>query len=114
MPPMTRKLVEVPLNLDHPYWVSDGHFDPAFHIRHLALPAPGDWRQLCILVSRLHARPLDRNHPLWEAYIIEGLDNVEGCPKGSFAIFSKTHHAAIDGTSGMEMVAAMHDLSPDY
>jgi diacylglycerol O-acyltransferase len=114
MPPMTRKLVEVPLNLDHPYWVSDGHFDPEFHIRHLALPAPGDWRQLCILVSRLHARPLDRNHPLWEAYIIEGLDNVEGCPKGSFAIFSKTHHAAIDGTSGMEMVAAMHDLSPDY
>ncbi len=114
MPPMTRKLVEVPLKLDHPYWVSDGHFDPEFHIRHLALPAPGDWRQLCILISRLHARPLDRNHPLWEAYIIEGLDNVEGCPKGSFAVFSKTHHAAIDGTSGMEMVAAIHDLSPDY
>ncbi len=114
MPPMTRKLVEVPLNLDHPYWVSDGHFDPEFHIRHMALPKPGDWRQLCILISRLHARPLDRNHPLWEAYVIEGLDKVEGCPKGSFAIFTKTHHAAIDGTSGMEMTAAMHDLSPEY
>ncbi|MCX2982177.1 wax ester/triacylglycerol synthase family O-acyltransferase [Halieaceae bacterium IMCC14734] len=114
MPPMTRRLVEVPLNLDHPYWVSDGNYDPEFHIRHLALPKPGDWRQLCILISRLHARPLDRKRPLWEAYVIEGLDNVEGVPKGSFAVFSKTHHAAIDGTSGMEMTAAIHDMSPDY
>ncbi|MFT6892255.1 MAG: WS/DGAT/MGAT family acyltransferase [Halioglobus sp.] len=114
LPPMTRKLVEVPFKLDHPYWVSDGNYDPEFHIRHLALPKPGDWRQLCILISRLHARPLDRNRPLWEAYIIEGLDNVEGAPKGSFAVFSKTHHAAVDGTSGMEMTAATHDLTPDY
>jgi diacylglycerol O-acyltransferase len=114
IPAMTRTLVEVPLKLDHPYWVSDGNYDPEFHIRHIALPKPGDWRQLCILISRLHARPLDRNHPLWEVYIIEGLDNVEGIPKGSFAAFSKTHHAAIDGTSGMEMTAAIHDLSPDY
>ena len=114
LPPMTRRLLEVPMNLDHPYWISDGNYDPEFHIRHLALPKPGDWRQLCILVSRLHARPLDRNRPLWEAYVIEGLDNVEGIPKGSFAVFNKTHHAAIDGTSGMEMTAAIHDLSPDY
>jgi WS/DGAT/MGAT family acyltransferase len=114
LPPMTRRLVEVPLNMDHPYWVSDGSYDPEFHIRHIALPKPGDWRQLCILISRLHARPLDRNRPLWETYIIEGLDNVEGVPEGSFAVFSKTHHAAVDGTSGMEMTAAIHDLSPDY
>lgn len=114
LPPMTRRLVHVPMQLDHPYWVSDGSFDEEFHIRHIALPKPGDWRQLCILISRLHARPLDRNRPLWEAYVIEGLDNVEGYPKGSFAVFNKTHHAAIDGTSGMEMTAAMHDLSPDY
>jgi WS/DGAT/MGAT family acyltransferase len=114
LPPMTRKLVEVPLNLDHPYWVSDGSYDPEFHIRHLALPKPGDWRQLCILIARLQARPLDRNHPLWEVYVIEGLDKVEGVPKGSFAIFSKTHHAAIDGASGMEITTAIHDLSPDY
>lgn len=114
LPVMTQKLVNVPLNLDHPYWVTDGNFDPEFHIRHIALPKPGDWRQLCILISRLHARPLDRKRPLWELYVIEGLDNVEGAPEGSFAIFSKTHHAAIDGTSGMEMTAAIHDLSPDY
>lgn len=114
LPVMTQKLQNVPMNMDHPYWVTDGAFDPEFHIRHIALPSPGDWRQLCILISRLHSRPLDRERPLWELYIIEGLDNVEGVPKGSFAMFSKTHHAAIDGTSGMEMTAATHDLSPDY
>lgn len=114
LPVMTQKLVNVPMGLDHPYWVTDGAYDPEFHIRHIALPKPGDWRQLCILISRLHARPLDRAHPLWELYIIEGLDNVEGVPKGSFAMFTKTHHAAVDGTSGMELTAAVHDLTPDY
>ena len=114
LPTMTQRLMHVPLDMDHPYWVTDGSYDPEFHIRHIALPQPGDWRQLCILVSRLHARPLDRAHPLWELYVIEGLDNVEGLPKGCFAMFSKTHHAAIDGTSGVEMAAAMLDLSPDY
>jgi diacylglycerol O-acyltransferase len=110
---LTRRLVTVPLSLDHPYWISDGSFDPEFHIRHIALPSPGDWRQLCILISRIHARPLDRARPLWELYVIEGLDNVEGYPKGSFAIFTKMHHAAVDGASGMEITAATHDLAPD-
>lgn len=114
LPTMTQSLMTVPLDLDHPYWVTDGSFDPEFHIRHIALPKPGDWRQLCILVSRLHARPLDRSRPLWELYIIEGLDNVEGVPEGSFAMFSKMHHAAIDGTSSVELSVAMHDLSPEY
>ena len=111
LPTMTQSLMTVPLELDHPYWVTDGSFDPEFHIRHLALPQPGDWRQLCILVSRLHARPLDRSRPLWELYIIEGLDNVAGVPTGSFAMFTKMHHAAIDGTSSVELSVAMHDLS---
>ncbi len=107
-------LVEVPMRLDHPYWRSGGEFDPEFHIRHIALPKPGDWRQLCIQASRLHARPLDRARPLWEMYIIEGLDNIEGYPKGSFAVMSKMHHAAIDGASGVEIASAIHDLSPEY
>jgi WS/DGAT/MGAT family acyltransferase len=111
---MNNVLVEVPLKLDHPYWKSDGPFDPEFHIRHIALPKPGDWRQLCIQASRLHARTLDRARPLWEFYIIEGLDNVEGYPPGCFAVLSKMHHAAIDGASGVEIAAAIHDLSPDY
>ena len=107
-------LTEVPLGMDHPYWRTDGAFDPEFHIRHIALPKPGDWRQLCIQVARLHARPLDRSRPLWEFYIIEGLDNIEGFPPGCFALVSKMHHAAIDGASGVEINEVIHDLTPDY
>lgn len=108
-----QRIARVPLSLDHPYWVEDADFDLEFHIRHIALPRPGDWRQLCIQTARLHARPLDRSRPLWEAYVIEGLDNVAGVPRGSFALLTKIHHAAIDGVSGAEMAAATHDLSPN-
>ncbi|MDR3500329.1 MAG: wax ester/triacylglycerol synthase family O-acyltransferase [Parvibaculum sp.] len=108
-----QRIIRVPMSLDHPYWLEDPDFDLEFHVRHIALPKPGDWRQLCIQVARLHARPLDTNRPLWEFTVIEGLDNVEGLPKNSFAIVSKVHHAAIDGVSGAEMTAAVHDLTPD-
>ena len=108
-----QRFVRVPLSLDHPYWIEDPDFDLEFHVRHIALPKPGDWRQLCIQAARLHARPLDLRKPLWEATVIEGLDNVDGVPKGSFALVTKIHHAAIDGVSGAEMSAAIHDLSPD-
>jgi len=108
-----QRIVRVPLSFDHPYWIEDPDFDLEFHVRHIALPKPGDWRQLCIQTARLHARPLDRNKPLWEAYVIEGLDNVEGVPKGSFALVTKIHHAAIDGVSGAEITGAIHDLTPD-
>jgi WS/DGAT/MGAT family acyltransferase len=111
-PIFRRKLAEVPLGLDYPYWVEADDFDLEFHVRHIALPKPGDWRQLCIQVARLHARMLDRSRPLWEAYVIEGLDNVEGLPKGSFALFLKMHHAAIDGVSGAEIIGAIHDTEP--
>src|SRR4029079_5181222 len=107
-----QRLVRVPFDLDHPYWIEDPDFDLEFHVRHIALPAPGDWRQLCIQVARLISRPLDLDRPLWEMYVIEGLDNVEGVPKGSFAVITKVHHAAIDGMSGMEMTSAIHDDSP--
>ncbi|MFK8051377.1 MAG: wax ester/triacylglycerol synthase family O-acyltransferase [Woeseiaceae bacterium] len=107
-----QRLAKVPMALDHPYWIEDPDFDLEFHVRHIALPAPGDWRQLCIQTARLHARPIDLNRPLWEVYVIEGLDAVEGVPKGSFAVVSKVHHAAIDGVSGSEIAAALHDLSP--
>ncbi len=108
-----QRIVRVPLSLDHPYWLEDPDFDIEYHVRHIALPKPGDWRQLCIQVARLHARPMDTTRPLWEFTVIEGLDNVEGLPKGSFAIVSKVHHAAIDGVSGAEMTAAVHDIEAD-
>ena len=108
-----QKLAVVPLGLDHPYWVEDSDFDLEFHVRHIALPKPGDWRQLCIQVARIHARPLDMTKPLWEMYVIGGLDGVEGLPKDSFAVLTKIHHAAIDGVSGAAIAAAIHDLEPD-
>ena len=105
-----QKLVRVPFDLDHPYWVEDASFDLEYHVRHVALPQPGDWRQLCIQVARLHARGMDMTKPLWEFNIVEGLDNIPGIPKGSFALVSKVHHAAIDGMSGVELSASVHDL----
>jgi WS/DGAT/MGAT family acyltransferase len=108
-----QRLVKVPFDVDHPYWLEDPDFDLEFHIRHIALPHPGDWRQLCIQVARIHARPLDLSKPLWEMYVIEGLNGVEGVPPDSFAVMTKIHHAAIDGVSGAELATAIHDLSPD-
>ncbi len=113
VPSMIERLVSVPFQLDHPYWKADGQFDSEFHIRHMALPSPGDWRQLCILISRLHALPLDRSKPLWEMYVIGGLDNIARMPKGCFAVFTKVHHAAVDGHTGTEIASVIHDLAPE-
>jgi len=108
-----RRLVCVPQDLDRPYWVEDGEIDVEYHVRHIALPQPGDWRQLMIQVARLHSRPLDMTKPLWEAYIIEGLDHIPGIPPGSFAVYIKFHHAAVDGEAGAAIIRALHALSPD-
>jgi diacylglycerol O-acyltransferase len=111
-PIFRRRLVGVPLNLDYPYWINDPDFDLEFHVRHIALPKPGDWRQLCIQVSRLHSRPLDMSRPVWEMYVIEGLDNVEFLPQQSFAIMLKVHHVAIDGVSAAQLTTGIHDTEP--
>lgn len=108
-----RKLAGASMGFDTPYWIEDPDFDLEFHVRHISLPKPGDWRQLCILLARLHARGLDMTRPLWEAYVIEGLNEVEGLPANSFAIMLKVHHSAIDGVSGAEIVTAIHSLEPD-
>jgi WS/DGAT/MGAT family acyltransferase len=112
-PQFRRRLVTLPLSLDRPYWVEASTIDVEFHVRHIALPHPGDWRQLCIQVARLHSRPLDRSKPLWEAYVIEGLHNVTGVPPGSFALYTKLHHSIIDGESGTELMKALHSLTPE-
>ncbi|MFN2100153.1 WS/DGAT/MGAT family O-acyltransferase [Altererythrobacter sp. MF3-039] len=108
-----QRLVRVPFDLDYPYWIEDPDFDLEFHVRHLALPKPGDWRQLCIQAARIFARPLDLERPPWEFTVVEGLDNVDGVAKGSFAMVTKVHHAAIDGMSGIDLMEAMHTLASD-
>lgn len=113
LPLFRTRLVEVPGGLDRPYWIKDANFDVEFHLRHIALPQPGDWRQLCIQTARLHSRPLDMSRPLWEAYIIEGLDNIPNLPKGCFAVYTKMHHSMVDGAGGSSFLTALHDLVPN-
>src|SRR5271169_5061982 len=106
VPVLRRKLLTVPFGLDQPYWVDDPNFDIEYHIREIALPRPGSDAQLTEQVSRLHARPLDRSRPLWEIYLITGL------AKKRAAIYTKIHHAAIDGASGAELLTVLFDLTP--
>ncbi|MFC0542014.1 WS/DGAT/MGAT family O-acyltransferase [Kutzneria chonburiensis] len=107
VPVMRRKLLEVPLGLDQPYWVDDADFDIEYHIREVALPGPGSMAQLTEQLARLHARPLDRRRPLWETYLITGLAD------GLVAVYTKVHHAAIDGVSGAELLTVLLDLKPE-
>jgi diacylglycerol O-acyltransferase / wax synthase len=107
------RLVTVPFGLDRPSWIRDPDFDLEYHVRQIALPKPGNWRQFCTQVARIGARPLDMTRPPWELYVIEGLDDIEGIPKNSFATMLKLHHAAVDGVSGAEIVNALNDNSPD-
>jgi diacylglycerol O-acyltransferase / wax synthase len=106
VPVLRRKLLNVPLGLDQPYWVDDPDFDIEYHVRELALPRPGSDAQLTEQISRLHARPLDRSRPLWEIYLITGLARKRA------AVYTKIHHAAIDGASGAELLTVLLDLQP--
>ncbi len=105
--PLRRKLRDVPMRLDHPFWVDDHEFDIEFHVRHAAIPPPGDDHQLAELVSRIIGRPLDRTRPLWESYVIQGL------PEKRFGVLTKLHHATIDGASGTELLTLMLDQDAD-
>ena len=111
-PVFRQKLCSVPFGLDEPYWVEDENFDLEYHVRNIALPKPGDWRQFCIQTSRIHARPLDLNRPLWEIYVIEGLDAIDDLPKDSFALLTKLHNAAIDVRRGTAIITLLHDTTP--
>jgi len=110
-PRLRQRLIEVPLSIDHPYWIEDPDFNIDFHIHHTALPKPGDWKQLRKLTSRVFSQPLNRSKPLWEFVFVEGLDNVSQVPKGSVAVISKIHHAAIDGASGAEILGLLFDAT---
>lgn len=103
VPRYRKRIREVPLGLARPVWVDDSQFDVTYHVRRSALPRPGSRRQLNELVSRLMSRPLDRQRPLWEMYLIEGLD--DGC----FAIVTKTHQALVDGLVALDISQVLLD-----
>ena len=107
LPPLRWRLREVPLGLDYPYWVDDEGFDLHFHVRELGLAAPGTDEQLAEQVARIVSRPLDRARPLWELYLISGLQS------GHLALLTKIHHAVIDGMSGAEILGLLLDLMPE-
>jgi diacylglycerol O-acyltransferase / wax synthase len=107
LPPLRWRLAEVPFGLDYPYWIEDPEFDLDFHVRELALAAPGTDEQLAEQVARIVARPLDRARPLWELYVIGGLAS------GHTAMLTKIHHALIDGLSGAEIMGLLLDLTPE-
>ena len=105
-PIFRRRVVEVPLRLDHPYWVEDPDFDLDYHMRRAALPAPGGIEELAAFVGDVCSRRLDRAKPLWEMHIVEGLAD------GRIAVVTKVHHCTIDGVSGAELLAELFDLEP--
>ncbi len=107
VPAFTRKLRRVPLGLDHPIWVEDKQFDIERHVHRLALPAPGGYAELTALCAHIAGLPLDRSRPLWEMWVIEGYDD------GKIAVFTKMHHATVDGVSGANLVSHLCALEPD-
>ncbi len=107
VPRYRQKLATPPLQAGRPLWVDDPDFNLEYHVRHTALPAPGSEEQLLLLVSRLASQRLDRSKPLWEMWLVEGLSDDR------FAVISKTHHALVDGISGVDLATVLFDLSPD-
>ncbi|MBA2625868.1 MAG: wax ester/triacylglycerol synthase family O-acyltransferase, partial [Acidimicrobiia bacterium] len=104
LPPYRQRVVEIPFQLYHPLWIEDPDFDLDYHLRRSALPAPGGMAELAEFAADVMSRALDRSKPLWEMWVVEGLEGgLVGC-------VSKTHHAAIDGASGVDLTAALLDL----
>jgi len=107
VPRYRQKLGYTALDSGRPVWIDDPNFNPEFHVRHTRLPAPGGWEQLQNLTARIFSQPLDRDKPLWEMWLVEGLRD------GRFALISKNHHALIDGVAGIDLATVLFDLSPD-
>jgi WS/DGAT/MGAT family acyltransferase len=106
VPRYRQRLAQPPLETGRPLWVDDPTFNLEYHVRQTALPAPGSEDQLMRLVARIMSQQLDRSKPLWEMWVVEGLQ------EGGFALISKTHHAMVDGISGVDLATVMFDLSP--
>jgi diacylglycerol O-acyltransferase / wax synthase len=106
VPRYRQKLTNTALDSGRPVWVDDPSFNLEYHVRHTALPAPGDWEQLRQLTARIFSQQLDRSKPLWETWLVEGLE------ENRFALISKTHHALIDGIAGVDLATVLFDLTP--
>jgi WS/DGAT/MGAT family acyltransferase len=107
VPRYRHKLAYTALDSGRPVWIDDPSFNLDYHIRHTALPAPGRWEQLQDLTARIFSQQLDRSKPLWEMWLIEGLEDDR------FALITKTHHSLIDGIAGVDLATVLFDLSPD-
>lgn len=113
IPSFHRKLKHTPFYIDHPVWVTAEVVDLDYHIKHARLPEPGNVGQLNTLIQGLHSLRLDRDRPLWQFYIIEGVEDAEfGIPKGCFAIYTKGHHACLDGGAGVSAMDILSDREP--
>ena len=107
VPRYRHKLASTALDSGRPVWIDDPNFNLEYHIRHSALPTPGGWEQLCGLTARIFSQQLDRSKPLWEMWLIEGLED------DNFALITKTHHSLIDGIAGVDLATVLFDLSPE-
>ena len=107
VPRYRQRLATPPLETGRPLWVDDPTFNLEYHVRHTALPEPGTERQLFLLASRIASQQLDRSKPLWENWLVEGLEGDR------FALISKTHHSLVDGVSGVDLATVLFDLEPD-
>lgn len=111
-PVFRRRLLTVAYNLDQPYWLEDETFNLDNHIHSHELTAKNNEADFHTLIATLHAQPMDMGRPLWEAHVIHGLGRLANYSKGSFGIYMKVHHAALDGVSGTHILAALHGIEP--
>ena len=113
IPTFREKLSNTFLNLDHPVWVEDDEFDVERHVHRIGLPAPGGRVELAEICGHLASLPLDRRHPLWEMWVIEGLDGTDARKGGRLAVMTKVHHAAVDGVTGANLMSQLCSVEPD-
>jgi len=107
LPPFRRRLVDVPFRLHHPVWIEDPDFDLDYHVRRVGCPSPGGPREFCEMISDVASRPLDRNHPLWEIWVVEGLED------GRVGFVAKMHHTIADGLAAAALLANIMRSGPD-
>jgi len=113
VPRYRQKLATPPLDTGRPLWVDDPSFNLEYHVRQTALPPPGSEEQLLLLAARIASQPLDRTKPLWESWLVEGLEPRTPDGPGRFALIFKTHHSLVDGVSGVDLATVLFDMSPE-